>query len=600
MHTKRSIRTGAPAMLLLFAAAVLAVRLPANASQRASTYSFFDPIVDVARLLDDRFYETPDLSAMQEGAIRGMIEALDDPYTEFVPSRDVAEFEKQVRGNFVGIGAEVRLSPEGFLLIVSPLDGSPAVRAGLRTQDRIVAVNGVPTFQLGTSRVISMLSGEEGTSLRVTVERNESSPLPTKTLEPSIPGEFEFVPSEIDPFASESEPSLLPDTPITMPEPALNSRRFDVEITRRRIETQTVRGLHRDGDEWLYFVHPEEKVAYVRLSQFTAETGRETPRVLFDLVEQGMRGLVLDLRFNGGGSLPASIQIADLFLDEGTIVSVRGASVPENVYEARNEIELPDDLHVAILVNENSASASEIVTGALKDNGRAIVIGERTFGKGLVQQVVSLPSGAGQLKLTEANYYLPSGQNIQRKDDSPTWGVDPSPGFYLPLSIQEEADVWSIRREQEILRPDKDMDPSLWEDADRILAELQDPQLSAAVDALVGKLQTGEFTPANPDGATEATSIQAGLLDIEQERLRALEREMIRSRSRIAALSSGEEKDTETGFPSTDQLRDGTLVLRAADGSILKQYNISGPGLERWLVDAPLEESASDSEEATE
>lgn len=588
MPTTRSLRASLPAMLLLFAVAVLAVRLPANATQRASAYTFFDPIVDIARFIEDRYYTDVDLEAMQEGAIRGMIESLDDPYTEFIPTRAVAEFEKQVRGDFVGIGAEVRLSPEGFLLIVSPLDGSPAIEAGLHAQDIIVAVDGTPTYQLGTARVISMLTGKAGTQVRLTVQRDAQVPRPVNALEPTVPGEVTFNPTVVDPFATESDPSRLPDSDIEVPGPGVDEQRFDVLVTRGRVETQTVKGLHRNGDEWRHFVHPTQRIAYLRLTQFTSETQRETPRILFDLIEQGMRGLVLDLRFNGGGSLPAAVAIADLFLKEGTIVSVQGASVPESVYSASTNLDLPDELEVVVLVNENSASASEILTGALKDNGRAIVVGERTFGKGLVQQVISLPSGAGQLKITEANYYLPSGQNIQRKDDNPVWGVDPSPGFYLPLDIEEETNVWRIRRENEILRPEADSDPSLWEDANRILDQLQDPQLTAAVHALESKLTTG--TAYAPTDAYAQAEIQTGLLSAEEERLRALEREITRSRARIAALRSTAAR-TEDGkaFPTDEQLIGGEVVLIGTSGEELLRMTITGPGLDTWLRDAPVQ-----------
>jgi len=300
----------------------------------------------------------------------------------------------------------------------------------------------------------------------------------------------------------------------------------------------------------------------------------------------GVRGL--DLRGIAGGSLAASIRLADLFLSDGTIVSLRGKGVPEQSNSATPQGDLPADLPIVVLIDEGSASASEVLTGALKDNGRAMVLGERTFGKGLVQQVISLPSGTGQLKITEANYYLPSGRNIQRKDDSPVWGVDPSPGFYVPLTPEQSFEVWSIRRQQEILRPNEDEDPSLWEDADRIRAELKDPQLAAAVDALVAKLTTGEFVAPNP-GAAPA-EMQAGLLSAERDRLRALERELLRTRNRIVALQEGAGEGAEADlFPGDDAIVGGTVELRDVDGNVLQELRVTGGGLDRWLRDAPLE-----------
>lgn len=586
MRTKHSLRGGVPGIVLLLATAVLVARLPAGAAQNVSAYSFFDPIVDVARLIDDRYYEEVDLDALQAGAIRGMVDALGDPYTEYIPLSDLAEFEKQVRGDFVGIGAEVRLSVEGYLLIVSPLDGSPALEAGLQAGDRIVGVDGVPTYRLGTTRVISMLTGAPGTEVVVTVERDSTRPAPVQATAATFDGPHTFVPAEVDPAVEDGETSALPAEPVTMPGPAADRQRFDVVITRSRVQTQTVRGLHRDGERWRYFVDPAERIAYVRISQFTEETARETPRVLADLVEEGMRGLVLDLRGNTGGSLSAAVRIADLFLHEGTIVSLKGKGVPEQSEQAEDRGDLPRDVEVVVLVDGGSASASEVLTGALKDNGRAVVLGERTFGKGLVQQVISLPTGAGQLKVTEANYYLPSGQSIHRKDDSAVWGVDPSPGFYVPLTPEQAFEVWTIRREQEVLRPESDADPAAWEDSERIRDILRDPQLDAATEALVAKLNTGSFLAPNPDASPD--DMMSGLLDDEQARLRALEREMFRVRARITALRSTGAENEDAFYPTDAQLAGGSVVLRDADGNNLMELDVTGAGLDRWLRDAPV------------
>jgi carboxyl-terminal processing protease len=216
---------------------------------------------------------------------------------------------------------------------------------------------------------------------------------------------------------------------------------------------------------------------------------------------------VLDLRQNAGGSLEAAIQIADLLLESGEIISVEGRNRPRYTERASARGTLPD-FPIALLVDRTSASASEILAGALSDNARAIVIGERTFGKGLVQAVVPLPSGNGQLKITEADYYLPSGRSLHRHPESVVWGVDPTPGYEVQLSEEQLIQLWTIRREEEVLRPGRDGADSSWGDPVWIREHLQDPPLALAVDALQHKLDTGIWPdrtevasdpPAEPD-----------------------------------------------------------------------------------------------------
>ncbi|MCA9311703.1 MAG: S41 family peptidase, partial [Phycisphaerales bacterium] len=368
--------------LLLVVVAMLGYRLPMAAAERIDLYQTMDPLTDILFFIDKKFYKEVDLEQMRLGAIDGMIEALDDPYTEYIPPADLDDFNKAIRGEFVGIGAQVRMD-NGWLLIVTPLEDSPAYRAGIETDDLVVAVNGTSTWQRDVNDIIDELTGEPDTSVRVTVQRKGTKDdLPRVRMEPSVPGEVGDAPG---------------------PEPG--TIRFDLEIVRQRIQTPTVKGIHRAGGEkWSYWIDPDARIGYVRVSQFTESTPAELEAACRELVNGGVKGMILDLRFNGGGSLSAAIRMADLFLPGGTIVSTQGRTTGDaDVTYAHAPGTLPD-FPLVVVVNQSSASASEVVSGALVDNHRAIVLGERTFGKGIVQTLYPLPSGQGHLKITEQYY----------------------------------------------------------------------------------------------------------------------------------------------------------------------------------------------------
>lgn len=481
-------------LLIVGIGAVLVARLPGAISARLADARLVDPVVDITHLVDRYYYREYNEEEMRLGAIRGMLNTLEDPYTEYIPPARQEEFDKIVRGEFVGIGAQIQMNDDGWLEIISPLDDSPALLAGLQAGDLIVAVDGSSTWQRDVQLIIDQLTGTPGSDVRVTVQRAlDDGTAPANALEPSVPGELvinDRAPGEV---GAEGEPA------VTAPGPPEGAERFDLVITRDRIQTQTVRGLHRDGSEWLWMVDPEQQIAYVRISQFTGETILRFPAVLRQLLDRGMNGLVLDLRQNTGGSLEAAIMVSDLFLESGEIVSVEGRRRARDSASARAQGTLPD-FPMAILVDRASASASEIVAGALSDNGRAIVVGERTFGKGSVQAIVPLPSGNGQLKITEGNYYLPSGRSLHRHPDSEVWGVDPTEGFRVTLTDDEFIRLWNTRREQEVIRPNGDDDDARWSDPSWIREQLHDPQLAVAVDAIQTVLRTGEWVaPERPD-----------------------------------------------------------------------------------------------------
>ena len=327
-----------------------------------------------------------------------------------------------------------------------------------------------------------------------------------------------------------------------------DAREEDITITRAKIQAQTVKGFRRTAGGWEHLLDPERGIAYLRLTQFT-ETSPEAIRdAVAAMRAKGAKGLVIDLRFNGGGVLGGAIQIADLFLHEGTIVSLRNR---EGVGRAWSAADQPTDVDMplVVLVNEGSASASEILSGALQDNKRAKILGTRSFGKGSVQDVRELPGHKGSIKITTARYYLPSGRNITRshkpEEADKSWGVDPDPGFHVPMSDDQERAMFIARRAWEI--PDgKPTDPAKWADPAWIAAApgeknedgLGDLQLAAAVTALRGVLADGSWPRVGDDpGATATVSDELQRVRGYRERLI---RELEATDKRIAELADGE------------------------------------------------------------
>jgi carboxyl-terminal processing protease len=525
------------ASLTGIAGAAGAASAPSNAQDR---YKFFDPIVDVQALIEQRFVEDPNFDEIQRAAIEAMVEALGDRYSEFIPAADIAEFDKQTRGSYVGIGAEVRMD-NCWLIIASPLEDSPAFKAGVMAEDRVTAIDGVSTCDLSLNECIARLTGEPGTPVTITVDRGGET--------------------------------------------------LDITITRQKIDTPTVKGVHYTDDGWDFWIDSEQKIAYVRLTQFTVASTRDLTDTLRSLSEKGMNGLVLDLRFNPGGLLGAAIEIADLFLNEGTIVSTKGRNYPEQRATARRPGTLPD-FPMVVLVNRNSASASEIVAGALADNNRAVILGERSFGKGSVQEVIPLPSGAGQLKLTEKYYYLPSGRSLHRKEGATTWGVDPSPGFYVPMTDDEWREMTRLRRESEIIRTGQNAEEQDWSNPDWILEHLKDKQLAAAVEALEAKVRTGEWKKSGLDSQPE--TLAAAELERTVEYRERLLRELARVETQLTTLEQGagdkaDDAMAERGpLPNDDNLEGGSVEVFDKDGKKIATLRITGPDLNRWLFDAPV------------
>ena len=503
---------------------------------RRDDLAWFDPIVDVRAMVLEDFVGEPDAAKMQEAAISGMLETLEDPYTVWIPPRLEKDFDKQLRGSYVGIGAEIEVVDDR-LRIISPLEDSPSLDAGVRAGDVVLDIDGTDTLGLSSQDCIDLLIGVEG-------------------------------------------------TPVTMQVRHVDGTEESLEIIRRRIETRSVKGIRRAGEGWEHMLDPDEGIGYIRLTQFTERTIEEMREALDQLDAAGTKAIVLDLRFNGGGTLDGAIDVADLFLDRGVIVSVQDRDGDGRKWTATADA---DDhlIPIVVLVNDGSASASEIVAGALQDNGRAKILGERSFGKGSVQEVRPLPDDRGTLKMTTARYYLPKGRNLDRRGDVEVWGVDPDPGFVIDLDNAEYAKIVENRRRYEPINDGGDALDARFDDPDWIEQEIADPQLAAALRTLQSRVTTGEWLTVGGDPGSDAV-LASELLDQIAYRTRLLD-ELKKTTTRIAEIDEAGATAPSVGFeirdergnvigrvPSNQADRIGELLDRSVDA-----------GTQEGEVDAP-------------
>jgi carboxyl-terminal processing protease len=399
---------------------------------------------DTFEQIERNYVKDVDRRKLVEAALRGMMDEL-DPYSNYISPDDLAKFNVQVEQEFSGIGIQVTIDPQTRrLTVTSPLPGTPADKAGVRAGDTIMEINGKSTEKMTVDDAVKILKGKEGEEVTIGVLHQG------------------------------------------------NSQVEQLKMPRARIHVPTVLGdSYKPNGNWNYMIDAEKKIGYIRLSAFSRNTAKELKEVLTQLTSQGMKGLVLDLRFNPGGLLTSAVEIADLFLDEGKIVSTKGRNTEERTQYARKSGTF-SGFPMAVLVNRYSASASEIVSAALQDHKRAVVVGERTWGKGSVQNVIELESGKSALKLTTASYHRPSGKNIHRFPDSKEtdeWGVMPDENYAVKFSDPEMRSYVDYRHLRDVLS--KEGPPS---------SEFVDRQLAKSLEYVTEKL-TGE---KNPDGTAKA------------------------------------------------------------------------------------------------
>lgn len=358
-----------------------------------------------------------DYESLVYNALHGMVNSL-DPFSDFMPPDQLKEMMEETEGEFGGLGVIVTMRDD-WLTVMSPIEGTPGFRAGLQPGDRIVRIGGNPTEGMKINEAVGMLKGKPGTSVTITLHRPRQD------------------------------------------------QTWDVTITREMIPVVSVKDAHLiDGT----------KIGYVQVLQFNDPTAQELETKLKSLLEQGAGSLVLDLRNNPGGLLTSAADVCSLFLRPGMlVVSTEGRrpSQKQELKVAARGWRIPDKTPVAILVNGGSASAAEIVAGCLSDHGRAILVGERTFGKGSVQNVVDLPDGSA-LRLTTAMYYTPNRRVIHRN------GILPD----LEVVLSDEEYRQFARAAAAIAGVDEAI-------------EAKDRQLERAVEALQnGEAKPGRIRPA--------------------------------------------------------------------------------------------------------
>lgn len=333
----------------------------------------------IMEMLDRYYYDGIDEAAAYEGAIAGAVNTLGDPYTEYLPKRQYEQFTQMLSSSYCGIGVTVQDS-DGYVLVVDVFEGSPAAEAGIEAGDLILDVDGVEAYGAELDLVTQRIQGEEGTTVELGVWK-----------------------------------SKLDD-------------RAELTLQRRQIATKSVSSSVIEG------------IGYLELSVFGEETGKEFEEQLQALVEQDVSGLIVDLRNNGGGLTTAAEEVLSCLLSKGDVLYYTADKNGKTVYykSQRDGVDLP----LVVLANGNSASASEIVIGAVKDHGRGLIVGEKSFGKGVVQQVYTLDDGSA-VKITVEHYFTPNGNYIQDA------GIEPD--YLVEQAVDAEEDV-QLQRALELLK----------------------------------------------------------------------------------------------------------------------------------------------------
>jgi carboxyl-terminal processing protease len=324
-------------------------------------YSSVNKVYD---LIKSNYDGKLDRTQLEEGLKTGLVAATGDPYTTYFNPKEAKEFSDELAGSFTGIGAELGTDNDNKILIISPLSGYPAEKAGLQSKDIIAAVDKQPTSGMSVDGVVKKIRGPENTKVTLTIVRGNSVP-------------------------------------------------FDITITRTKITVASVES-HIDGN-----------IGYLKISQFGTDTTQLAQNAAEDFKAKSVKGVVLDLRGDPGGYLETAINVSSMWLDKGkTVVSERKNGVTQNTDYAKGNPILKG-VPTIVLIDGGSASASEITAGALHDNNAATLVGAKSFGKGSVQQVINLSDG-GELKVTTAHWYTPAGKNINKQGISPDVGADRS------------------------------------------------------------------------------------------------------------------------------------------------------------------------------
>ena len=319
-----------------------------------------------------------DEQKLKDGAIEGYVKGLDDKYTEYIPKSEMNDFKESIAGSFVGIGIYMIADEDnGRVIVYYPIPESPAEKAGIKPGDAIISVNGVEYTSEDFDKIADYIKGEIGTKVKLVIERD--------------------------------------------------GKRIDFEITRQKIEVNPISSKILKNN-----------IGYINLPSFDSDSSKKLKEKIDDLVLKGAKSLILDLRNNGGGIVDEATNIADYFLDKGkTIMTTKDNKGKEESEKTKTKMEYT--MPLVILTNENTASASEILTAALKDNERAKIIGTKSYGKGVIQAVLTLSDGSG-IKITTAEYFTPNGTEINKK------GISPDIEVKLPDTVKN---IYALKDEDD-------------------------------------------------------------------------------------------------------------------------------------------------------
>lgn len=375
-----------------------------------------------------------DSRQLYRSALSGMLDVLDE-HSGYVPPEDLARFEEDLEQEFAGVGISVRMEPGADdrpnVVVVAPMLGTPAFNSGVQPDDIILKVDGESIAGLPIDAAVRMMRGPVGETVVLTVQHADT-------------GEIE-----------------------------------DISITRARIQVSSVLGDTRDSEgNWRFVLAEQPPIGYIRVTNFGTQTADELKSALTQLESRSnVSGLILDLRGNTGGLLRAAVHACDMFLEEGVIVTTRGRA--GEIVDGASPGSMLPDVPIAVLIDGASASASEIVAACLQDHQRAVVVGERSYGKGTVQSVVEIEGGRAILRLTTAAYWRPSERNIHRRTGSieeDDWGVVPDPGFEVKLTDDQRREIIldRQRRDRVVSSPKQPAEPP----------PVRDPQLDRAVEYL--------------------------------------------------------------------------------------------------------------------
>lgn len=400
----------------------------------ADTFEQYRVLIDLIDNVSRNYVHSISREELIRAAIQGVTSKL-DPYSYYIDTEGAQKFRQEVASSYGGVGIAID-EQDGKILVLTAFVNSPAYTAGVHAGDILLEIDGVALKEKKLDEVLELLSGEIGTSVKIKVLRTGN------------------------------------------PEP------MEFTVNREAVHMETVLGFDRnDDDSWNYWLDEKNGIAYIHITEFRNETATEIQKVLELLQNPAdssneetksseksneaqagskpkLNGLILDLRFNPGGNFNAAVKVCDMFIEDGVLVSVKGKNTVEESWKATPQTAIPMDVPLVVLLNSYSASASEVVSACLQDHQRAVMVGERSYGKGIIQSVLPFEGGTSSLKLTTAGYVSPNGKNIQREEgagENEEWGVKPKDEHLVQTSAEEDQMFLADRNRRGISKTHNDL-----------------------------------------------------------------------------------------------------------------------------------------------